>query len=166
MSKKMKTVVRVLALIMAFLLVLGVVISVLYGGNAEPMPRSEYELDIYIREESHAAEISQTVRYANSTGARLRYVMFSVYANAYRRLLTLPFEDGKLDSAFPNGYAPGGADFTSVTINGAPADWGVSGTGEQSMRVACDIAPGGAAEFGFDFFYCCPKPRAVWERAA
>ena len=161
MSKKTKMVVRVLALVLAFMLVLGVVLSVLFGGNAEPMPRSAYELDIFIREESHAAEISQTVRYVNNTGAHLRYVMFNVYANAYRRLMTLPFEEGKLDSAFPNGYAPGGADFMSVTVNGAPADWGVSGAGEQFMRVACDIAPGGTAEFGFDFFCCCPKPRAI-----
>jgi hypothetical protein len=159
MSKKMKMVVRVLAIVLALLLILGVIASVssLFA-FAESAPRNIYELDIYMREESHAAEVSQTVKYANNTDVYLRYVMFSVYANAYRRLMTLPFEDDKLRVAFPNGYAPGGVDIISVTVNGASADWGVSGTGEQFMRVSCDIAPGGTAEFGFDFFYCCPKP--------
>jgi hypothetical protein len=167
MSKKRKMVIRILAIVLAFLLILGVIASVssLFG-FAEPLPHSAYELDIYIHEENRAAEISQAVTYVNRTGKNLSYVMFNVYANAYRRMMTLPFEDDKLNRAFPAGYAPGGADFMNVSINGEPADWGMSGTGEQFMRVSCDIAPGESAEFGFDFFYCCPKPRAVWGRAA
>ncbi len=140
---------RVLAIVvviaMLFTFVLTIVIST---AHAEDMPRDHYTMDATFDAEGQALLITQRLSYSNRTGVHLDRVLFSIYANQFRRESTIMYESA---AALPAGYTPGGAAFTSVTVNGVEADWGVQGDGEMFLRVACDLAPGAQVEFGFTY---------------
>ncbi|NLG25556.1 MAG: M1 family metallopeptidase [Clostridiales bacterium] len=141
--------IRVVALMLALLLVLGVAVSavVAFAGPADPGGRDIYRIDIYYDEIGRSARVNQVLTYTNRTGATLDSLSFLLYPNAFRSLATVPIEADGLEDAFPGGYAPGGVDFVSVKVNGQPADWGVSGVGEQFLRVAAALPAGATAEF-------------------
>ena len=150
--------VRVGALILAILLVFGVVYSAVIALAEEEAPpeRDHYRLDIEVLLEQQTARVSQTVDYTNRTGGPLSGVMFCVYANILRRQAATPVEADRITDAFPEGYAPGGVDFIGVRVNGEAADWGVQGDSELFLRVACELAPGETARFGFEFYVLLP----------
>jgi hypothetical protein len=58
--------------------------------------------------------------------------------------------------AYPGGFAPGGVELHSVMVDDAAADWGVQGTDDATLRVGCDLAPGVAAVFRFDYELILP----------
>lgn len=143
-----KYLVRILALTLAALLALAAVVAAVIPALADA-PRDQYELHIDIWEDTEAARVEQTVRYTNQTGTALDAVLFNIQINAYRRWLTAP-------AAQSEGFTPGGAVFSRVTVNGEPADWGVQGENEAVLRVACPLEPGESAEFGFSYEILLP----------
>ena len=156
-EKKKSTIVRILALILAALMVLGVLVSAVIGAQAEEV--SGYSLRMYFHEDSQAFEVSQTLTYTNTTGHTLSCVRFHLFANQFRRLTTVPIPDADLSAAYPEGFAPGGVEFVSVQVNGSAANWGVSGDGEQLLRVSCSLKPGDSCVFRFDFYALLPTCR-------
>ena len=153
--KRRKSLVRILALFLALLMLLGVVALAIisFEGLAEAgaPARARYDMALSLDDRRMTLDVSLRVTYPNPADFELDEVRFVVSAAAYRRFDTLPCEDAAVPSAFPSGYAPGGALFFSVTVDGEPADWGVSGAGERILRVGCRIPRGGAATFGFDY---------------
>lgn len=145
MKKQIK---RVLALIVAAALVLTMIISVMVTAHAEETRRDEYSLDIELIESEQALRVTQRLVFVNDTGARLDRAVFALYVNMFRRASTVMYETEK---AMPAGFTPAGADMIAVTVDGISADWGVMDTGEYFIRVACDIQPGEACEFGFEY---------------
>ena len=150
---KKKRLVQILALALAFLLAGGAVVTALISAwaEAETPARDACEMSIVVYEEEQALQISQRLVYTNRTDAPLDSVLFYLYGNMLRRESALVYEADELDAAFPAGYAPGGFDFRSVLVNGEAADWGVQGSDELYLRVACPLAPGERAEFRFEF---------------
>lgn len=148
--------IRILALLMAGMLVLGVLLSAAEAFAEEAPARDRYELDIDILFDRQAAQVTQTIEYTNRTGEPLESVIFSVYANVLRRQSAVPVESQDLENAFPEGYAPGGVDFMSVQVNGEEAQWGVQGSSEIYMRVECHMEPNETALFRFDFYVLLP----------
>ena len=157
MKKKRKFAVRVIAIILAVMMLLGMVISALVVFS-ENLHHDAYTLDIFYDEVQEIAYVSQNTHYVNQTGVPLDYVSFSLYANAYRRQPTTPFDDMVFDDAYPGGFEPGGVDFISVAVDGEAANWGVAGDREQVMRVEVSLAPGQSA--AFDFVYAVLLPPA------
>ena len=157
-EKKKNTIIRILAFLLAALMVLGVVVSAVLGASAEEA-EDEYGLSLYYHEDSQAFEVSQTLRYTNRTGHTLSCVRFHLYANAYRRATTAPFLDGEMDDAYPDGFVPGGLEFVSVRVDGQEAEWGVSGEGEEFLRVDCPMEPGDTRQFQFDYYALLPACR-------
>lgn len=147
--------IRILALMMAGMLVLGVLLSAAEA-FAEETPRDQYDLDIEILPDQQAARVTQTLEYTNRTGEALNEMMFSIYMNILRRQADVPVESAAFDDAFPEGYAPGGVDFLSVRVNEEEAQWGIQGTDELFMRVECSMEPGETAVFRFDFYVLLP----------
>lgn len=133
----------VIAMLVTF--VISIVVSSAYS---EESSRDRYSMEITFDEDGQALLVTQRLSYTNSTGARLDRVLFAVYINQFRRETTVMYESA---SALPNGFTPGGLEFTSVTVDGKEADWGVEGDGEYFMRVACDLAPGASCAFGFSY---------------
>ncbi len=149
---------RVLAIVLALLLVGSIVLSVLpVFGLAEEEPRSHYALDMSVDLDAQAVTVSETLDYVNATGRALDALWLNVYANALRRADSVPVENSEWNDAFPAGYAPGGVDFISVTVNGEPASWAMSGPGETFMRVEAALQPGGTARFAFRFRLLLPR---------
>lgn len=146
--------VRVMALVLAGLLLAGIIASTVISANAEELAadeaKTEYSMTVSIDDESMLTGVSQRVVYHNTTGRKLEYVMFNLYANVLRRSSGIPVEDW--DSAFPDGFAPGGVVFSSVTVNGEKAQWALSGDNEQCLRVECSLAEGESCEFGFEYY--------------
>ena len=97
-------------------------------GGAQPDGRPLYELHISLLENEQSLLVYQQVTYTNDTGRDLRYVLFQVYANALRRQSSAPFDAD--DEPYRNGFAPGGADFLSVQVNGEAFEWGMQGESE------------------------------------
>ena len=159
MSKKTT---RVIALTLVVLLGLVGVLAVAIDALAEPAPppRDQYTLSIQVIPEANALRVDQRLRYTNRTGEPLSQVLFNLYPNAYRRLITTPIEIHTIDSAYPSGFTPGGVDFFLVERNGRPADWGVQGESEAFLRVQADLAPGESCEFRFGFELLLPYARA------
>ena len=147
-----KGIVRILALVLALLLAGGAVVSALIMASAEGQPqRDAYELSIELCEEEQALRVSQRLVYTNHTGAFLDSVLFCVYGNMFRRESALVYSSEDFETIFPEGFAPGGIAFTSVTVDGQAADWGVQGSGELFLRVGCALEAGQACEFGFEY---------------
>ena len=143
-KEKQSLAVRVLAIVLAALLIGMIVAEVLpvFGlAEAEP-PRSSYALNMAVDLDNQAIAINQRLDYVNATGRAQDSVWLSVWANTMRRAAAMPIEQDEWNNAFPGGYAPGGVDFISVRVNGQAADWGMSGSSEQFMRVACETEPG------------------------
>ena len=156
--KKTRVWVRILCLALAALMILGVVVSAVMGAYAEE-DRDQYRLDMYYHQDSQAFEVSQVLTYRNRTGQSLSCVRFHLYENAFRRNATAPFVSDELTDAYPEGFAPGGVDFVSVTVDGEKADWGVYGPGETYLRVDAQMEPGEEREFRFDFYVLLPTSR-------
>lgn len=152
-----KNVIRVIALLLALLLVGGAVSSVFIYGFAEELPaRDVYELTIDLYEEEQALQVSQRLVYTNRTGAPMENVMFYLCGNMLRRESALVYDADDFDALFPAGYAPGGIEFSEIRVNGAPAGWAVQGTDELFLRVSCALEPNQSAEFSFDFIVLLP----------
>lgn len=157
--KKHRQIVRVIALILVIMLVGGVVVGALISALAEPAvpQRNQCELTMEYMEEEQALHITQRLIYINPSGDRLDRVVFYAAPNMLRRQSALMYEDGDLAAVFPEGFTPGGIDLKALTVNGAAADYGFQGEDELCLRAACDIAPGGQAEFCFDYYLLLPR---------
>ena len=94
MNKRKKQLARILALLLAVLLVLGTIASIVFGHahGEETATRDEIALELEFFEEEQALQIRQRLRYTNRTGKHLDRVEFSVYANMFRRVTALMYE--------------------------------------------------------------------------
>ena len=157
-NERRDTMRRAVAIVLAVLLIGTILYSVIpvFGLAEEETPKTHYALNMAIDLDNQAIAVSETVDYVNATGRSLDAVWLNVYPNALRRADTVPVEAAAWNDAFPNGYAPGGVDFISVTVNGEKADWAVSGSGEAFMRIACPLEPGEAAAIFLRFRLLVP----------
>ena len=153
MNKRKKQLARILALLLAVLLVLGTIASIVFGHahGEETAVRDEIALELEFFEEEQALQIRQRLRYTNRTGKHLDRVEFSVYANMFRRVTALMYEADVWQDVFPAGNAPGGVEFSRILVDGQSADWGMMGEEELFLRVACDLADGQTCEFTFEY---------------
>ena len=153
MNKRKKQLARILALLLAVLLVLGTIASIVFGHahGEETATRDEIALELEFFEEEQALQIRQRLRYTNRTGKHLDRVEFSVYANMFRRVTALMYEADVWQDVFPAGNAPGGVEFSRILVDGRSADWGMMGEEELFLRVACDLADGQTCEFTFEY---------------
>lgn len=139
----------------AWLLLLLLLPTGLCAQAEETAARPRYELHMSLLENEQSLLVHQQVTYLNDTGRDLRYMLFQVYANMLRRQSSLPFEGE--DDPYAGGFAPGGADFVSVRLNGESCQWGMQGESECFMRVECDLAPGESAQFQFTYYLLLPE---------
>ena len=144
-----KRLVRILALVLALLLVGGAVVSGMMAEATEPSP-AQYRVSA-LQLDSATWQIHCEITYTNATGNALTGVLFSVYANQLRRESALVAEADALAAMYPAGYAPGGVEFSRITVDGEAADWGMQGEREEFLRVGCALQPGETAVFGFDY---------------
>ena len=151
--KHNKRIVRIIAIVLAVLLVGSVIVGALFAALAEETPaRDRYTLSMEYLEQEQALHIEQRLVYYNRTGDTLDRVVFYAAPNMLRRESAIMYENDDLDAVFPGGYAPGGIDLRDVRVDGAAADYGFQGTEELYLRVACDLAPGESAAFEFDYY--------------
>ena len=160
-NKQHNKFVRILALSMAIIMILLSVLAVIFsqGALAEAVPIDRYQIDMRVNEAADTVVVSESLTYHNITGGHLSQVVFNLYPNAYRRQLTTPIEMDQMQSAYPNGYTPGGADFFSVLVDDVPADWGALGAAEAFLRVAVDLDAGESCTFRFDYELILPYCR-------
>ncbi len=153
MRKQQKRFARILALVLAILLVLGTLASVLFShAHAEAaIARDTCQLELMFFKEEQALQVRQRLRYTNRTGGPLDRVVFSAYANMFRRATALMYETDVWQEVFPVGNAPGGIELSRVLVDGEAADWGMQGEEELFLRVACDLADGQTCEFTFEY---------------
>ena len=153
MRRRNKRLIRILAVALAALLAGGVVFSALYSTLAEEAAqRDRYEISMEYMQEEQALRIGQRLLYVNRSADRLDRVCFYAAGNVFRRESALFYESDDLEKVFYAGYAPGGIDLQSVRFGGAEADCGFEGENETTLRVACDLAPGEAGVFEFEYY--------------
>ena|GEM_PF-1208336 len=145
--------VRVLAIVLAVLLVGGTIISILVSMAEEAAPtRDRYVMEMSYLEDEQALHITQRLAFVNRTVEYMDRVLFSAAANVYRRESALPYDEADLLKAFPAGYVPGGMDLVRVEVDGTAAEYGFQGENETTLRVACALAPGQGCEFLFEYY--------------
>lgn len=155
--KHNKKLVRVVALVLVVLLAGSVIVGALFAAMAEEAPaRNRCALTMTYLEDRQALRVEQRLLYYNRAGVRLDRVVFYAAPNMLRRESALMYENDDLEKVFFAGYAPGGIDLRSVTVDGAPSDYGFQGEDELYLRVACDLAPGECAAFEFDYYILLP----------
>lgn len=151
-----KKLIRFIAIVLAVLLVGGVVVGALVSALAEETPsaggRNLVTLTMEYLEDEQALRVAQRLVYVNPSGKRLDGVVFWAAGNMFRRQSALMYDSKDLDSVFPNGYAPAGIDLRSARCDGKPADYGFMGEDELYLRVACDLGPGQACVFEFEYY--------------
>ncbi len=156
MNRKHKKLIRLLAVLLAVLLILGTVVSVIlgyaYGEEALSVGNNRQILTMEYLEEEQALRMSQRLVYTNTSSKDLDRVIFYASANLFRRKSTLPYEGEILNDAFPDGYLPGGIELSTVRVNGNEVDWGYQGEGENYLRVSCELSPGEQCAFEFDYY--------------
>lgn len=152
MSRLKRRMLRVVALVLVALLLLGTLVSVIFShAHAEEASRDSYVIEAVFLEDAQALRISQRLVYTNRTGSLLDRVEFSLYGNMFRRQSALMYEADAYSLAFADGFAPGSMEFARVLVDGQPADWGMLGENEMLMRVACDLQPGQCCTFTFEY---------------
>lgn len=151
--KKQQKWIRIVAITLAALLVLGIVVSAISSTHAEETTVcNEYSFTIEYLEGEQALRISQRIVYTNESDGYLDRVLFYAPANMFRREDALMYESETLSAVFPNGYVPGGIDILSVSVNGKTADYGFQDTDEIYMRVECDLTSGESCTFEFEYY--------------
>lgn len=145
--------VRILAVVLAIMLIAGTLVSVLpiFEAFAEEETANRYELTVTVNNTAGTARVYEKLTYTNTAGKALDNVMFNLWANLLRRETAVPVDDDEWNDAFPAGFAPGGVDFISVNVDGEAAQWAVSGDYEQYLRVACPLEDGETAVIEFEF---------------
>lgn len=158
--KKKQQMVRILALVLVILLAGGAVLSALMVALAEESApaRDAYEINIDYMEEQEALQITQRLVYHNADSIHLDRMCFYAAGNMFRRESALIYET---EDFFPAGFAPAGIELQSVRVNGTEADWGMQGTEEMILRVACDLAPGASCEFEFQYYLLLAENAAM-----
>ena len=155
MCRRQKQLVRVLALGLAVLLLLGTVVSIVFthdhAHGEENRVADSFAIEAEFLEEAQALQIRQRLLYTNGTGQALDRVEFAVYGNMFRRQSALMYEGDVWPDVFPQGNAVGGLEFSQVLFDGEAADWGMLDENELFMRVACDLEPGETGEFLFEY---------------
>ncbi len=151
---KRKALVRLIAILLAVLLAGSVLVSAILSSVAygEESVRNNFELDIQYMEDEQALRVSQRLVYHNNTGKTIDRVVFTAAANIFRRESALNYENDDLNAVFPYGFAPGGIEMESVSVNGESADWGWQGTNETALRVACDLNADASCTFEFQYY--------------
>ena len=119
-----------------------------------------YTMDAVYLENEQALSVSLDVDYKNDSGEAQNALLFNVYANAFRRESTLPYDNATLEKAFPYGYAPSGIEFTSVTVDGAPVRYGFMGANECYLRAEAPVANGERISIHFDYVLLLSENRA------
>lgn len=158
MKKKLT---RIIAIVLALLLVLSAVSVVIFTSLAEDaQPNDRYDFHIEVLEQLDAVRVSQTIAFTNRTGSALTQVLFNLYANAYRRQVSAPFELESMQQAYPDGFTPGGIDFFLIQVDGQDADWGVQGESEAFLRVQAELAPGESCTFRMGYELLLPQCNA------
>lgn len=156
MNRKQRNLVRLVAIILAGLLIFSAVISAVlnmaYAEEAAPAVGSKCELTMEYFEEEQALRISQRLVYLNESDFHLDRLIFYAPANLFRRQSALPYELSEIAAALPDGYLPGGMDLIAVRVDGEAADWGYQGADESYLRVACDLQSGESAIFEMDYY--------------
>lgn len=148
-------VVRIVALALAILLVVGVVVSVIViPAYAEGADRCD--MTVTMLEGLGAVSVAQRIEVVNPTGQALDRMIFQLAPNAFRRQSTAPYESETMIDAYPDGFAAGGVELRRVAFDGRDADWGVEGTDEAALRVACELAPGAHGTFEFQYELILP----------
>lgn len=154
MKKNKRRMVRLLAVVLAVLLVLGTLVSVIlstaYAEEAPAANRCELKME-YLGEEQ-ALRMSQRLVYTNESEFALDRAVFYAPANLFRRQTSLPYDGAARSASFPAGYLPGGVELEAVRVNGEDADWGYQGADEAYLRVACALEPGQSAAFEFEYY--------------
>ena len=147
--------VRWIALGLVIMMVAGVLVAALF--SAAMAEETGCDLELTVLENLDAVSVTQTVHYQNGTGQPLDQMIFQLAPNAFRRESTAPYETETMIDAYPDGFAAGGVEIRSVHFDGEPADWGVQGTDEAVLRVACDLAPGASSSFQFQYELILPR---------
>lgn len=151
---KNKKLIRIIAIILAVLLVGGVVVGALFSALAEAPEsrRNQVGLTMEYLEDEQALRVAQRLVYVNTSSRRLEGVVFYAAGNMFRRQSALMYDSADLEKVFFTGYAPAGIDLRAVRCDGEPADYGFQGQDELYMRVACDLAPDASCVFEFDYY--------------
>lgn len=151
-----KRLIRIIAIVLAVLLVGGVVVGALISALAEAPStgdaRSRHAITMEYLEGEQALRITQRLVYVNRTGDHLDAVVFYAAGNMFRRESALMYEPDDLEAVFFAGYAPAGIDLRGVLRDGEAADYGFQGESEMYLRVACDLMPGERCVFEFDYY--------------
>ena len=154
MNKRKKQLARILALLLAVLLVLGTIASIVFSHahGEETATRDEIALELEFFEEEQALQIRQRLRYTNRTGGSISTAWSSPFTPTCSAASTaLMYEGDVWQDVFPAGNAPGGVEFSRILVDGEAADWGMMGEEELFLRVACDLADGQTCEFTFEY---------------
>lgn len=153
MKKRQQTWIRLIAFVLAGLLVLGIAVSAISGAYAEEaVNRNDYTFSIEYLEEEQALRMSQRLVYTNVSGEYLDRLLFYAPANMFRRESALMYESEALQKCFPKGYVPGGIELLSVRVNGENADYGFQDINETCLRVACDLQNAENCTFEFEYY--------------
>ena len=152
---KNRKAIRIIAIVLVFLLVGGVIVSSLMAAMAEApseAARDQYTISVEYLSDEQALRVSQRLVYINRAEVPLDSVVFYAAGNMFRRESALMYEAEDLETVFYAGYAPGGLDIQSVRFEGEETDWGMQGENEMYLRAACQIAPGESGVFEFDYY--------------
>lgn len=153
-----KKLIRIVAIVLAVLLVGGVVFGALVSALAEEQTvvgstdKHRCELTMEYLADEQALHIMQRLVCFNGTGRRLEAMVFYAAGNMFRRQSALMYGSDDLDRVFFAGYTPAGIDLRSVRCDDKPTDFGFQGEDELYLRVRCDTAPGGRCVFEFDYY--------------
>ncbi len=161
MKKKQQQLIRIIAIVMAALILLGIAVSAVTGAFAEEAAAlNSHTFTIEYLEEEQALRMSQRLVYTNVSGEYQDRVLFYVPANMFRRESALMYAGEMLYNVFDKGYVPGGIDLAEVKVNGEKTDYGFQGEDETYLRVACDLEGGEKCEFEFEYYLLLTENRS------
>lgn len=123
---------------------------------AYPENLNAYEITVSLDEQSKTAQVSQKITYHNDTGQDLSQLEFRVYAGAFARPETAPFDIYEWSYAYPNGFSPGGIEFSAVSVDGADAPYAIVGDDNTVMQVDAAVASGGSVQVQMQYTLTLP----------
>ncbi len=100
--------------------------------------KNEYTIDVIYEDETNRILCNESLIYMNNTSTTLDKVYLHIYPNAFCDEECLPFEDGEMDRAYPNGFNEGYIDIKNVLINNKKIEYKVIGDKDDILEVKLD----------------------------
>ena len=136
---------RIFVIILSLLIIIGSCIRTFILTNQretftlqDEKNKNEYTIDVIYDDETNRILCNESLVYINNTKTTLDKIYLHIYPNAFCDKKEVPFEDGEMDRAYPNGFNEGYIDIKNVIQDNSKAEYKITGDKNDILEIKLD----------------------------